>query len=239
MAGVEAEQVVQHQHLAVATGAGADADGRDRAGGGDLRGQCGRHAFQHQQGGAGFGHGERILAQPGGGGILAALHLEAAEAVHRLRGQAQMAANGDFALDQVADRVQLVAGAFQLDHARAGLDEAHRGGVRFERRAVGTEREIGDLQRALRAAGDRSGVVDDVVDAHGQGRIVALHHHAQRIADQDQVAAVVVQHAGEAGVVAGQHHQLAAFGARLREHRHRPGFLRLAHAWFLPAGRLR
>ena len=28
-------------------------------------------------------------------------------------------------------------------------------------------------------------------------------------------------------------------GARLREHRHRPGFLRVAHAWFLPAGRLR
>ena len=239
MAAVEPEQVVQHQHLAVAIRPSADADGRDRTGCGDRFRQRCRHAFQHQQRRAGFGHRQRVLAQLGSGGVLAALHLETAEAVHRLRGEAQVAAHGNFALDQVADRGQLVAGAFQLDHARTGPDEAHRGRMRLLRRAIGTEWEIGDLQRALRTAGDRRRVVDDVVHPHRQGRIMALHHHAQRIADQDQVGAVVIQHAGEAGVVAGQHHQLAAFGARLRQHRHGPGFLRVAHAWFLRVGRLR
>ena len=96
-----------------------------------MRGQRRRHAFQYQQRRTGIGHGECIFAQSRGGCVIAPLHLETAEAVHRLRGQPQVRADGNLALDQMADGLQLVAGAFQLDHARAGLDEAHRGRVRL------------------------------------------------------------------------------------------------------------
>ena len=44
-----------------------------------------------------------------------------------------------------------------------------------------------------------------VVEFDGQRARPALDHHAERIADQDQVDAVVVQHPSEAGVVTGQY----------------------------------
>ena len=49
LAGVNAEHVVEHQHLAGAAGPGADADRRDRKLGGQRRRKRGRHHFEHQQ----------------------------------------------------------------------------------------------------------------------------------------------------------------------------------------------
>ncbi len=52
---------------------------------------------------------------------------------------------------------------------------------------------------------------------------MALHHHAQRIADQDQVNAIGVESAGEAGVVGGQHDQLLAIALGLGQGGNGPG----------------
>ena len=89
-------------------------------------------------------------------------------------------------------------------------------------RGIGLERQVGDQQRPRQAARDAGGVVDDVVDGHRQRAVVALHHHAERIADQHQVDAVGVERAGEAGVVGGQHHQLAAVALGFGQRRHGP-----------------
>jgi hypothetical protein len=59
-------------------------------------------------------------------------------------------------------------------------------------------------------------VVGHLGELDRQGRGVALHDHAERIADQQHVDAGGVEHAREAGVVAGQHGELlAAFAHRL------------------------
>jgi hypothetical protein len=55
-------------------------------------------------------------------------------------------------------------------------------------------------------------VVGDVGDGDRQRRVVALHHVAQRIADQQGVDAGAVEQAREAGVVAGEHDDLLAGG---------------------------
>ena len=58
-------------------------------------------------------------------------------------------------------------------------------------------------------------VIDHVLQAHRRRRAAALQHVAQRIADQQDVDAGLVQHAREGRVVAGQHRDLLAAGVHL------------------------
>jgi hypothetical protein len=192
MATVQAEEIVQHQHLAIALRAGTDADGRHIHRSGDFGSDRGRHAFEHHDAGACGGHGPGIFHQLARG-IATALDLEAAQAQHRLRGQAQVRADRNLALDQVADDVDLEAGTFDLDHLGTGLQQLQRGIQRAFRGGIGAERQVGHQQRTLQHAGHGAGVVDHVGHGHRQGRIMTLHDHAQRIADQDQVDAVGIE----------------------------------------------
>jgi hypothetical protein len=96
-----------------------------------------------------------------------------------LRGQAEVRADRDLTLDQETDRVQLVARAFELDHAGAGLQEACRCIQRTLRRSIGLERQVRQQQRSRQAARHATGVIGDVFDRHRQRRTVSLHHHAQ------------------------------------------------------------
>ncbi|KAG1450140.1 hypothetical protein G6F57_016478 [Rhizopus arrhizus] len=222
MTAVQAEEVMQYQHLAIALRAGADADGRHVHRRRDLGSDRGRHAFEHHDAGAGSGHGPGIFHQLARG-IASALDLEATQAQHRLRGQAQMRADRDLALDQIADDVDLEAGTFDLDHLGTGLQQLQRGIQRAFGRSVGAKRQVGHQQRTLQYAGHGAGVVDHVGHGHRQGRIMALHDHPQRIADQDQVNAVCVKSAGKAGVVGGQHDQLLAIALGLGQGGNGPG----------------
>ncbi|KAG1386546.1 hypothetical protein G6F59_016805 [Rhizopus arrhizus] len=97
-----------------------------------------------------------------------------------------MRADRDLALDQIADDVDLEAGTFDLDHLGTGLQQLQRGIQRAFGRSVGAKRQVGPQQRTLQYAGHGAGVVDHVGHGHRQGRIMALHDHPQRIADQDQ-----------------------------------------------------
>ena len=55
----------------------------------------------------------------------------------------------------------------------------------------------------MQPARDRAAVIDDVVQRDRHRGVVALDHHAERIADQHQVDAGVVDQRREAGVVGG------------------------------------
>lgn len=122
MAAVQAQHVVHHQHLAIAAGAGTNADGGHAERGADLGGDRRGHAFQHDQAGTGVDHGLRVAAQLLAG-FAAPLHRVTAKTQHRLRGQPQVRADRDLALDQIADHLELVPGSLDLDHLRAGLQQ--------------------------------------------------------------------------------------------------------------------
>ncbi len=100
--GKESQHVIHDQHLPVTGSRSADADGRDRHLGGDRPAQAFGHLLDHDREGAGACHRLGIGTHPGG--ILrAALHLVAAEGVHPLRRQPDMAHHRDPAGDEEGD----------------------------------------------------------------------------------------------------------------------------------------
>jgi hypothetical protein len=106
-AGENADQVMQHQHLAMAVHSGTDADGgHGRKAGGDVGGQAGRHHFHDDQCCTRLFKGQRIGLEDGGPCIAAALDAVAAQLVHRLGGQPDVGAYGHATLDQESERFQ-------------------------------------------------------------------------------------------------------------------------------------
>ena len=83
--------------------------------------------------------------------------------------------------------------ALELDRAAAGfLQHARRGRERLLLRGlVRTERQVDDHQRALRAAHHRVTLQDHHVERDRHGGFEPVHHHAERIADQNDVAIAV------------------------------------------------
>ena len=81
---------------------------------------------------------------------------------------------------------------------------------------VAHPRQVGDDERLLglavgrrrrQAPGDGAGVVGQVVDGDLQGVVVAEHDHGDGVADEDQVDAGLVGHAGAGRVVGRDHHE--------------------------------
>src|SRR5690606_22048732 len=62
--------------------------------------------------------------------------------------------------------------------------------------------------RAPSAAGDRSTVINDVLEGDGQGGLVALYDHAEGIADQQHINLTFVEKLREGGVVGSEHGDL-------------------------------
>ncbi len=81
-------------------------------------------------------------------------------------------------------------------------------------RRVGQERHVGDDQRALRAADDGLRVVDHLGHRHADGRLVAEHDLAERIADEEHRDAGLVEELGGRVVVGGQHRDARAVGVQ-------------------------
>ena len=109
--------------------------------------------------------------------------------------------------------------AFELDGAAAGFLEHARG--RSEslllRRLITTERQIDHDQRALAAAHHCVALQDHHIQRHRHGAFKPVHHHAEEVADQDDVA-IAVEDARRVRVVGCQtHDRLGAFaGADVR-----------------------
>ena len=99
-----------------------------------------------------------------------------------------MGTDGHAGLDQAAD---------ERDDAFAALDLHAVGAALFDEAEgvaqalvivglVGPEGEVGEEEGRAQDAPDATGVVDHLVHRHGQGGVVALHGHAQGVADEDE-----------------------------------------------------
>src|SRR5256885_940361 len=114
--GKYVEHVVQHQHLAGAPRPGADADRRDAQALRDLLAELGRYRFEHDEARARRLELHGVLDEFLLGVLALALHAVAAELVHRLRREAEVAAHRDAALGEEAYRFGELRAALELDH---------------------------------------------------------------------------------------------------------------------------
>ena len=176
---------MQHEHLAVAVDARADADRRDRKTPGRECADGRRDRLQHDREGAGVLEREGVIDELSGGPCGLGLHLESAELRHALRREADVGHDRDAVRAERAHRLDDLGAALDLHRVHPGFLEEARGVP--ERigwsRLVAPERHVADEQRPRRAARDGGRVSDHVVHRHGNGRRVAEHDHAQRIAD--------------------------------------------------------
>jgi hypothetical protein len=105
----------------------------------------------------------------------------------------------------------MVRAALELHHLRAGRHEARRVAERVLFRGLeAAEGKIGDDERGLASARHAAHVVFHLAHGHRQRGVVPLDHHAERVADQQDVDACSFRNLREARVVAGQHRQLFA-----------------------------
>ncbi len=207
---------MQHQHLAGAARAGADADGRDAQAPRDLLPEPGRYRFEHDEARARRLELHGVLDQLLLCVLALALHAVAAELVHRLRGEADVAAHRNAALGEKAHRFGDLGAALELHHLRAGRHQFGRAAERLLWRfLIAAERHVADEKTAFAAARDAARVIGHVGERHRQRGLVSLQHHAERVADQEAVQAGCVQHRGEARVVAGEHGYFHAIVAQL------------------------
>ena len=135
----------------------------------------------------------------------AALRLEAAEDVDRLRRQPDMRHHRNAALAEEADGLAHALAAFELDGAALGFLHHHRRIAERLLRAflIGAERHVDDDQRPLGAAHHRAAMQDHQVERHGKRRLESMHHHAERVAHQQEVD-ILVGNRRRMGVIGGE-----------------------------------
>jgi hypothetical protein len=191
-------------------GAGPDSDGRHRHGLGDLGGQALGHAFQYQGEDSALVHGLRFIKQAPGVLLGPALDPVAAHGVHGLRRQAEVAHDGDPPIDQRSR--QLEQRAFELDRVRTSLFEEPPGVADpvLDGGVIGHERHVAHDQGVRRAAGHRPGVVQHLLHRDRQRRGVPQDVLGQRVADQDDGHAGLVEDLGGGEVVRGEHDESLA-----------------------------
>ena len=177
------------------------------SGRGDLARDVRGDRLEHDRVRAGLLERARVGEQPLAAARIAALDLEAAELVVALRREADVAHHRDARGDEPVHELGVDRAALELDRVAAALlhQLAGVGHALLDRRLVRHERHVADDVRAARPAGDGAAVVDDLVERDRQGRVVALHDHAERVADEQHVGAGLVEQARERGVVGGEH----------------------------------
>ena len=110
---------------------------------------------------------------------------------------ADVAHDRDAGLDERLDDPAPSDAALDLDGLGAGLLEEPTGVLeRFVDGRVGEERHVADDQRPLRAADHGLRVVEHLGHRHADGRLVAEQHLAERIADEQQRDAGLVEELG-------------------------------------------
>ncbi len=131
-----------------------------------------------------------------------------------------MADDGNLGFDERAD--ELDARAFDLDGFGAGLlDEADGVGDGLGDRAViAAEGHVGHDERAAHGAAHGARVVQHLVDGDGQRVFVAEDDHGERVADEDEIDAGLVDKARGGVVVGGERGDGLALALHLAERGH-------------------
>ena len=171
------------------------------------------------------------------------LHFEPAELIHRLRRQADVPHHGNAGLDEFPHRLRRALAAFELHSAAAGLLHEPRRVLHRVLPAglVAAERHIADDQCVLRAADYGLSVMQHVVHRHRQRRVITEDHHAERVANENDVSPAILDEPRGRTVVGRHHHDLRAIVLHLDDvggadawHIHAP--LLNAHASLRSAG---
>ena len=147
----------------------------------------------------------------------AAARLEAADRVDGLRRHADMAHHRDAAVGEIADGLGHMHAALELDGAAARLLHHACGVAEGDRRAllVGAERHVDHDQRAGRAAHHGLRMHDHELERHRHGGLVAMHHHAEGVADQQEID-MRIDDARGMSMIGGQRHDRRAALCGLR-----------------------
>ena len=161
---------------------------------------------------------ERVVEQRPGLLARLALDPELADRIGRLGRQADVAHDRDSGLDERLDDPGAPDAALDLDGLDAGIvDESAGVAERLLRCRIGQERHVADDEGTPRAAGDGRGVVEHVLHRHAELVLVAEHRPAERVADEQQRDAGLVEELGRRVVVGGQHRDPLAVGVHLAD----------------------
>ena len=138
--------------------------------------------------------------------VAAALDDVAAQAVLALRREADVRHHRDARGHDAADLLGAANPALELHGVGVRLfHEAERGVKRFVGTGlVGSERHVGDDERAFDGSCDRAGQRNELIHGHRERGVEAEHVVAGGVADQQKVDAGLVEDLGAQLVVAGQ-----------------------------------
>src|SRR6185436_15969498 len=213
-------QVVEHQHLPVAMRTRADADRGDADALGDELGERGRNELEHHAPAACPLERHRSVEDALGGRLVLSLKLVASERGSGLRRETDVAEHRHAGAHQSLHDGNDLFAAFELHRIGERLLHQARGALeRLRRRAVGEKRQVRDDEGLGRAAARRARVVHHVGERHRKGRVVAEHHHAERVTHQDEIDARFGDEARGRKVVRGEHGEAAALLAPQIEYR--------------------
>ena len=206
---------MQHQHLTVAKRTGAYADGRNRNLLRDLGREVERYAFDDNRARAGLFHRvgvvEQALATTGLEAARSALYLVAAHAVEALRRETDVADDGNVDAGECLNGLTHHHTTLQLDALCAFLHQPDGALDRLLRTdLIRAEGQVADDQGTRLCSRNKSYVVHHVVESDRDRVVLALHHHADRIPDEDHVDPGKVHEAGERDVVRSDHRDLLA-----------------------------
>ncbi len=170
----------------------------------DLLGQPRRQELEHDGEAAGIRQPPGLLADALGRLLVPPLHPVAAQGVHRLGREPDVAHDRDPGAHEPVDVLAgPLAAAFQLHRLGARLRDEP---ARVPDRLVGghveaQERHVHDQERVLHAPPDGPGMMDHVVEGDGQRGVVTQDHLAEGVAHQHHVDPGLVHQPREQVVV--------------------------------------
>ena len=218
---------MHHQDLAVAVGPGTDPNRRNIKGLANLPTQIRRNPLEHNRKGASLLNRSGVFQNPRSTRFTPALNPVPPHRVDGLGSQANVPHHGHLGAHDALDGLGDQQSTFELHGVGTRLlDETDRATHSILGAHLITPKgHIGDDQGALGTPGHQTGVIDDLIQGHGQGRITALDHVSQGIPHQQQVYTRLVENAREGKVVRGEHGEGFALAFALGEGAHRNSVL--------------
>jgi len=169
-----------------------------------LLGDIGLNEFENYGEGTGGFDGEGIVEEFGGVGGGLPFYLVSAFFADALGEHTDVSHDGNVVSGEGGDLRGVRGPAFEFDGIGAGGEKALGMGDGLIWGGVSIDGEIGDDHSVFGSAGNGGGVVDDVIDGDIGGIWKAEHHHAERIADEENIDTCFVEEASGGVIVGGE-----------------------------------